>query len=113
MSNIQSIVRPVIVCSGVLAFALVLPGCASFEGRRGCASASCAVDEQVAARVQTSMDLHSEFGPPGQIRVAALNSVVYLYGTVSNNLQRSIAKSVAVAASGQAKIVNSIQVSEK
>ncbi|HXP64322.1 MAG TPA: BON domain-containing protein [Steroidobacteraceae bacterium] len=113
MSNIQSLTKPIIALGGAAAMAVCLLGCASFEGKRGCASTGCAADERVAAEVQTSLDRHPELGPPGQIQVSALNSVVYLHGTVSNDLQRSVAKSVALASSGDAKIVNSIQVTEK
>ena len=113
MSNMQLTSKPMIALGGSLLLALTLPGCASFKGKSGCASAQCAADEQVATEVQSSLDRHPELGPPGQIRVAALNRVVYLYGSVSNDLQRSVAKSVAIESSGDAKIVNSIQVTEK
>jgi osmotically-inducible protein OsmY len=113
MSNIQPTAKPVVALAGALALALTLPGCASFDGKKGCSSAGCAADEQVATEVQTSLDSHPELGPPGQIQVAALNRVVYLYGTVSNDLQRAVARSVAIESSGDAKIVNSIQVTEK
>jgi len=43
-----------------------------------------------------------------------LNRIVYLYGSVANDLQLAVAKSVAAEASGgDAKIVSSIAVSEK
>jgi osmotically-inducible protein OsmY len=110
MSNIQSSVKQTIVLGALV---LTLQSCASFEGKSGCASAGCAADEQVATEVQASLDRHPELGPPGQIRVAALNRVVYLYGIVSTDLQRSEARSVAIGSSGDAKIVNSIEVAEK
>jgi osmotically-inducible protein OsmY len=113
MSNIQSIAKPAIALGGALALALTLAGCAAFEGKRVCANAGCAADERIVAEVQASLDRHPELGPPGQIHVAALNRVVYLYGTVSNDLQRSVARSVAIESSGDAKIVNSVQVTEK
>jgi osmotically-inducible protein OsmY len=52
-------------------------------------------------------------GPSGQLQVATLNRVVYLYGNVANDLQLAVANSVASQAGGDAKIVSSIAVSEK
>lgn len=98
--------------AGACMLAMTLPGCAAYQAKDGCAG-NCTPDAQMATEVQTSLDRHAEFGPPGQIQVAALNRVVYLYGTVADDLQRSIAKSVAIEASDDAKIVNSIQVTEK
>lgn len=103
---------PAALCAATV-LALTMPGCAGLGGKSGCASPGCLSDAQVAAGVQSSLDRHPELGPPGAIRVAALNQVVYLYGTVSNDLQRSVAKSLAVESSGGDKIVNSIQVNEK
>jgi osmotically-inducible protein OsmY len=108
----QSAAKVFLALTGGFVLAMTLPGCASYQTKDGCAR-SCTPDAQMATAVQSSLDGHAEFGPPGQIQVAALNRVVYLYGTVSDDLQRSIAKSVAVEASGDAKIVNSIQVTEK
>jgi osmotically-inducible protein OsmY len=56
---------------------------------------------------------HPELGPSGQLQVATLNRVVYLYGNVANDLQLAVANSVASQAGGDAKIVSSIAVSEK
>lgn len=113
MLNIQCIVKSAAALGGAMVLGLSLQSCAMFGGKGACASAGCVSDAQVAAGVQSSLDRHPELGPPGQIRVAALNQVVYLYGTVSNDLQRAVAKSVALESSGGDKIVNSIQVNEK
>lgn len=108
----QSAAKPLLAITGGLVLAMSLPGCASYQTKDACAR-NCSADAQMATAVQSSLDRHAEFGPPGQIQASALNRVVYLYGTVSDDLQRSIAKSVALEASGDAKIVNSIQVTEK
>lgn len=113
MSNIQSIGRSTLALAGAFVLALTLPGCASFGAKNSCGTAGCTTDQQIATEVQTSLDSHPELGPPGQLRVSALNRVVYLNGTVSNDFQRSIAKSLALQSSGDDRIVNSIEVTEK
>jgi osmotically-inducible protein OsmY len=106
-------VKPLLMLSSAVVLEIGLPGCAAFEANQKCAGADCKADAQITAAVQTSIDQHAELGPPGQLQVETLNRVVYLYGTVSNDLQLAVAKSVALEASGDAKIVNSIAVSEK
>jgi osmotically-inducible protein OsmY len=91
-----------ISAAGLIAMG-VLSGCTAFGG----------ADTQVTAAVRTSLDRHPELGPPNQLQVATLNHVVYLYGSVANDLQLEVAQSVAARASDDAKIVNSIAVTEK
>jgi len=88
-------------------------GCTTFGGAQKCASADCNADSRTTAAVQSSLDRHPEFGPSGQLQVATLNRVVYLYGSVANDLQLAEANSIASNASGDAKIVSSVAVSEK
>ncbi len=87
-------------------------GCTTL-GAQKCPLAGCDADARTTAAVQSSLDRHPEFGPSGQLQVATLNRVVYLYGSVANDLQLAVAKSVASEASGDAKIVSSVAVSEK
>ena len=88
-------------------------GCTTLGADQKCGPAGCTADARTTADVQNSLDRHSEFGPSGQLQVATLNHVVYLYGSVANDLQLADAKSVALGASGDAKIVSSIAVAEK
>jgi osmotically-inducible protein OsmY len=98
---------------GALMFVAALAGCASTPGRAQCGPADCMADAQITAAVQSSLDQHTEFGPPGQLQVETLNHVVYLYGSVADYLQLADARMVARNAGGDAKIVSSIGVTEK
>src|ERR1700689_3594107 len=80
-------------------------GCSTSSAGQKCGPADCSADARTTAAVQNSLDRHPELGAPGQLRVATLNRVVYLYGGVANDLQLADAKSVASEASGNAKIV--------
>jgi len=99
--------------TGALIAVGLLSGCTTLNASQPCGSAGCGADARLTAAVQTSLDQHPELGPSGQLQVATLNRVVYLYGSVANDLQLAVAKSVAAEAGGDAKIVNSIVVSEK
>jgi osmotically-inducible protein OsmY len=88
-------------------------GCTTLGADQKCGSAGCGRDARTTAAVQSSLDRHPELGPSGQLRVATLNRVVYLYGSVATDLQLAVAQSVASEAGGDAKIVNSIAVAEK
>jgi len=52
----------------------------------------------------------SDFGPPGALRVATVDHVVYLNGTVDAGLAKHLAESVAMQTPGVARVVNSIAV---
>jgi osmotically-inducible protein OsmY len=88
-------------------------GCTTLSAAQKCGAADCNADARTTAAVQSSLDRHSEFGPSGQLQVATLNRVVYVYGSVANDLQLAVANSVASRAGGDAKIVSSVAVSEK
>ena len=88
-------------------------GCTTLGAAQKCGPAGCDSDARTTAAVQSSLDRHPEFGPSGQLQVATLNRVVFLYGSVANDLQLAEANSVASQASGDAKIVSSIAVAEK
>ena len=97
---------------GLVALGLA-SGCTTLGAGQKCGLADCNADARLASAVQTSLDRHPELGPAGQLQVGALNHVLYLYGGVANDLQLAVAKSIASEAGGDAKIVNSIVVSEK
>jgi osmotically-inducible protein OsmY len=78
-----------------------------------CESAGCGSDAQISAAVEQSFARHPELGAPGDLRVETLNHVVYLNGIVYTDSQRAIADSIALMASNNARIVNSIAVNDK
>jgi osmotically-inducible protein OsmY len=95
-----------------LAFALVLtgalPGCAVYSkcGFRGCPG-----DAKITAAVQAQLDQYPALEAPNSVHVRTLDGVVYLYGQVDTDLERQLAESVAVDATGGARVVDSIAVS--
>jgi hypothetical protein len=95
------------------ALAAALSGCATFQADQKCDSAGCGSDAQISAAVEQSFALHPELGAPGDLQVETLNHVVYLNGIVYTDLQRNIANSLALMASNNAPIVNSIAVDNK
>jgi osmotically-inducible protein OsmY len=105
-------VDPTLISAATIVVMGLLSGCTSFSEARKCGLTQCSTDAQVTSAVTESLDRHPEFSS-NQLHVATLNHVVYLYGSVANDLQLAVAQSVAAQASGNAKIVNSIAVSEK
>ncbi|HTB88150.1 MAG TPA: BON domain-containing protein [Steroidobacteraceae bacterium] len=88
-------------------FLCALQGCASYGT---CGSGGCSDDAKITQDVQARLDSMSDFGPPGAIRVATRDHVVYLNGTVDAGLAKHLAASVAKQTPGVARIVNSIAV---
>jgi osmotically-inducible protein OsmY len=84
-----------------------LQGCASYNT---CGSAGCMGDSKITQDLQARLDGMSDFGPPGAIRVATKDHVVYLNGTVDAGLAKHLAESVAKQTPGVARVVNSIAV---
>jgi osmotically-inducible protein OsmY len=89
----------------VIVLAAALPSCAVYEkcGFRGCPG-----DADTTARVNALFDQHPVLEPPNLLHVQTLDHVVYLTGLVDTDLERQIAESVALEASGVTKVVNSI-----
>ena len=96
-----------------VALAAALSGCTTFQADQKCDSAGCGSDAQISAAVEQSFARHPELGAPGDLRVETLNHVVYLNGMVYTDSQRAIADSIALIASNNAPIVNSIAVNDK
>jgi osmotically-inducible protein OsmY len=84
-----------------------LSGCASFEK---CDPANCAKDAQISTEVRASLNQHTEFGPPGSLRVQTINRVVYLNGMVDTDLDRRNAESITMQVTDVKDVVNSIDV---
>jgi osmotically-inducible protein OsmY len=76
----------------------------------GCATTSPG-DEKITANVQTMIDQHPDLGPPGAIQVQTQDHVVYLNGMVADGLEREAAETVALAAPGVTKVVDSVAIS--
>jgi osmotically-inducible protein OsmY len=85
-----------------------LAGCATFDK---CGLEGCAGDAKVTANVQTVFDQHPDLGAPGAVGVQTIDHVVYLDGFVATGLERDTAGSLAQAAPGVTRVVNSIAVS--
>ncbi|MFI4868824.1 MAG: BON domain-containing protein [Steroidobacterales bacterium] len=91
-----------------LVLAGVLGGCAAYSkcGFRGCPG-----DAKITAEVRAQLDQYPALGGPNSVRVQTVDNVVYLYGQVDTDMQRQLAESVAVQATGGAQVVDSISLS--
>jgi osmotically-inducible protein OsmY len=85
-----------------------LSGCADF---RPSETQSRTADANITADVEAQLNQLPNLGPPGSIAVQTVGHVVYLNGTVDGGLQKRIAGSVAIQASGVTNVVNNIAVS--
>lgn len=85
--------------------ASALTGCATYMK---CGFAGCPGDAKITHNVQTLMAKYPALQAPNLIRVQTTDHVVYLYGEVNTELERSTAESVARAVPGVARVVNSI-----
>jgi osmotically-inducible protein OsmY len=85
-----------------------LPACAAY---RKCGFSGCAGDAKIAADVRTLIRQYPALEAPNSVRVQSMDHVVYLYGQVDTDLERSMAESVARAAPEVRRVVNSISLS--
>jgi osmotically-inducible protein OsmY len=85
-----------------------LSGCAAY---RKCGFDGCPGDAKITAEVRALFNQHPALAPPNLLDVQTLDHVVYLYGVVDTDLEREMAESVALQATGVAKVVNSIGIS--
>lgn len=69
----------------------LLAGCSSLDA---CPSATCLNDQKISAEVEHQFDERAEF-LPGTIRVQTYDGVVYLYGFVDTQYEKTLATSVA------------------
>ncbi|HEX9140545.1 MAG TPA: BON domain-containing protein [Steroidobacteraceae bacterium] len=82
-----------------------LAGCAVYEK---CGFQGCPGDAELSAKVQALILQHPALQPPNLIYVQTLDHVVYLSGMVDTSTERLLAQSVAQAAPGVKRVVNSI-----
>jgi osmotically-inducible protein OsmY len=87
-----------------------LSGCATIEK---CGLEGCASDRKISAQVETLLNAHPEFGPPGSITVETLNGVVYLDGLVEGGLDKRSIESIVRQAPGVKRVVNGVSVEHK
>lgn len=66
------------------------------------------MDAQVSKDVRDMLAQHSEFGPPGTIRVQTVNGVVYLNGIVNSDLERQSAEALVMRMPNVKDVVNSL-----
>jgi osmotically-inducible protein OsmY len=92
-----------------LVFASVTPGCAAY---RKCGFRGCTGDADISAQVRALLERYPALQPPNLIQVQTVDHVVYLSGLVDTDYERQMAESVAHAAKGVTKVVNSIGLSE-
>jgi osmotically-inducible protein OsmY len=89
----------------------VLPGCATTNPK--CGADGCQGDAQITADVQALFDTYPALEPPNILTVQTADRIVFLNGLVATDLERDIAETVALRASGVAMVVNGIAVTEK
>ena len=94
----------------VLALIVVatLEGCSVY---RKCGLDGCPGDARITAEVTELFRQYAQLEPPNLIYVQTLDHVVYLTGQVDTELERDLAKSVALRAAGVRRVVNSINLS--
>jgi osmotically-inducible protein OsmY len=92
---------------GTFIVVAAMPGCAT---RITCPQSGCTADEDTTAAVNAVIAAHPELGPPGKIKVATINHVVFLNGITATGLQRSTAELLAADTDGVSKVINSIGV---
>ena len=89
---------------------LVICGVSACAVYRKCGFAGCPGDAQITAAVEARLHEHPAVEPPNLIRVQTLDQVVYLYGVVDTELERSIAESAARETPGVVRVVDSIDI---
>ncbi len=91
----------------LLLIVAALSGCAT-SGRCG---EKCAADGRITAEVRALINQHPALMAPNRVRVQTVAQVVYLYGQVNTELERSEAEELAQQVSGVKRVVNSIHFS--
>jgi osmotically-inducible protein OsmY len=99
--------KPIYALALATILTAALSGCADFRPSETPRSA----DANITAAVEAQLNQLPNLGPPGAIAVQTVDHVVYLNGTVDGGLQKRIAGSVAMQASGVTSVVNNIAVS--
>src|SRR3974377_2309447 len=88
--------------------AVSLSGCAGYAK---CGSNGCEGDKEITAAVDKVISQYPALQAPNSVRVQTIDHVVYLYGQVNTEGERSTAQEAAQSVSGVKRVVNSINVS--
>lgn len=92
-------------CGWLLLLAGALCGCATYQR---CGLFGCRGDRAINVAVQAMIRKYPALEAPNVVRVHTIDHVVYLYGQVSTELQRSMAGEAALSVNGVTRVVNSI-----
>lgn len=98
--------RPARMAALILATTIVcgLAGCATYER---CGFKGCPGDASITAAIEADLRANAAIAD-WEIRVQTLDHVVYLYGIVDTNVQRSFIVATAKEAPGVTRVVDSI-----
>lgn len=93
--------------AGLLSFAALasLSACATYQK---CGIDGCSQDRQITTEVETVIHRYPALQGVNTVRVQTLNHVVYLYGQVDTEVERSMAQQAASSVAGVDRVVNSI-----
>jgi osmotically-inducible protein OsmY len=86
----------------------LLSGCAAYAK---CGVNGCEGDQELTAAVEKVIGLYPALQAPNSVRVQTIDHVVYLYGQVNTEGERSTAQEAALSVSGVKRVVNSINFS--
>lgn len=106
----MSRLKPIYTIAFASILAGVIAGCADV---RPSGTQSAVPDAQITRDAQTRLDLMTDLGPPGSIRVQTLDNVVYLDGIVDGGLAKRNAEAVVRQVPGVQKVVDDIDVAHK
>lgn len=83
----------------------VLSGCATYLK---CGYAGCPGDAEITLNLEALIQQHPALEAPNSVRVQTADHVVYLYGQVNTEAERSEAEALAHQVPGVGKVVDSI-----
>lgn len=90
---------------GSVVLGVMLGGCATY---RKCGWSGCAGDQELTAAVEAVIRQYPSLEAPNQVRVHTIDHVVYLYGQVDTDLQRTLAQQATLSVKGVTRVVDSI-----
>lgn len=73
-----------------------------------CAVDTCSGDQKITAQYDALLKQHPALEAPNTVRANTVHGVVYLYGQVDTEVERSEAEELAQQVAGVRKVVNSI-----